>query len=175
MTKIANKTLKISFVVTVILLMGLMSVESANAVSYSREDIIIFDMATGATQDPESNNPYVAGMNWGRGVTPYCIEYLFYFDPSNGTYIPWLATGITSSSDLKTWTITLRQGVTWSDGEPFTATDVAFTFNMLLETHTPPLYWESEVQANVQSIDIIDDYTVKFNLKSATHVSIQVV
>lgn len=40
---------------------------------------------------------------------------------------PWLAERWTTSDDGRTFTITLRPGLTWSDGEPFTSGDVAFT------------------------------------------------
>ncbi|MYB03642.1 MAG: hypothetical protein F4Y13_05495, partial [Acidimicrobiaceae bacterium] len=41
---------------------------------------------------------------------------------------PWLATGAEPSEDFRTWTVTLREDVLWHDGTPFTADDVAFTF-----------------------------------------------
>ena len=46
--------------------------------------------------------------------------------------IPWLATGY-EWTDPKTLVFDTRDGVKWNDGEPFTAKDVAFTFNMLKE------------------------------------------
>lgn len=45
---------------------------------------------------------------------------------------PALATGHTVSADGKHWVITLRQGVTWHSGEPFTAKDVVFTWNAIM-------------------------------------------
>lgn len=45
----------------------------------------------------------------------------------DGTYIPKLATDYEVSADGLTYTYTLREGVTWSDGEPFTADDVLFS------------------------------------------------
>src|SRR5437870_733679 len=42
---------------------------------------------------------------------------------------PWLATGYKWSKDLKTLTFTIRKGVKWSDGQPFTARDVYYTMN----------------------------------------------
>jgi peptide/nickel transport system substrate-binding protein len=48
----------------------------------------------------------------------------------NGQFIPFLATGHTFT-DPKTLVFTLRSGVKWSDGKPFTAQDVLFTFNLL--------------------------------------------
>jgi ABC-type transport system substrate-binding protein len=46
--------------------------------------------------------------------------------------VPSLATGHTMSEDGKHWVITLRQGVTWHSGEPFTAADVKFTWDTIL-------------------------------------------
>jgi peptide/nickel transport system substrate-binding protein len=42
---------------------------------------------------------------------------------------PWLAERWTAAPDGRTFTLTLRQGLTWSDGTPFTSADVAFTID----------------------------------------------
>ena len=59
--------------------------------------------------------------------------------------LPNIAKGYAFSDDYKTLTITLRQGLKWSDGAPFTADDVLFTWNdiVLNETLTPatPSFW----------------------------------
>ncbi len=41
---------------------------------------------------------------------------------------PWLAESARPNEDFTEWTVTLREGVTWHDGEPVTAEDVAFSF-----------------------------------------------
>jgi peptide/nickel transport system substrate-binding protein len=46
--------------------------------------------------------------------------------------IPSLATSATASEDGLTWTLTLREGVNWHDGEPFNVDDVIFSYNFLL-------------------------------------------
>ncbi len=46
--------------------------------------------------------------------------------------VPALATNAVPSADGLTWTITLRQGVKWHDGQPFTSADVIFTYNFLI-------------------------------------------
>ena len=51
--------------------------------------------------------------------------------------IPWLASAYSWSDGGKTLTFTVRSGVRWSDGRPFTAADVAFTFNLL--KHNPAM------------------------------------
>ncbi|HEY5182507.1 MAG TPA: ABC transporter substrate-binding protein [Dermatophilaceae bacterium] len=50
--------------------------------------------------------------------------------PIDGTFTPFLATG-NKFTDPKTLVFTIRQGAKWSDGKPFTPSDVVFTFNLL--------------------------------------------
>jgi peptide/nickel transport system substrate-binding protein len=50
--------------------------------------------------------------------------------PVNGAYTPFLATGYRFTSPT-TLVYTIRSGVTWSDGTPFTPADVVFTFDLL--------------------------------------------
>ena len=47
--------------------------------------------------------------------------------------VPALAEDWEASEDGLTWTYTIREGVTWSDGEPLTADDIAYTYNRILE------------------------------------------
>jgi peptide/nickel transport system substrate-binding protein len=49
----------------------------------------------------------------------------------NGKTTPWLATGNQWSNGYKTLTFTIRNGVKWSDGKPFSANDVVYTFNAM--------------------------------------------
>jgi peptide/nickel transport system substrate-binding protein len=49
----------------------------------------------------------------------------------NGTTTPWLATGSQWSDGFRRLTFTIRNGVNWSDGKPFSANDVVYTFNAL--------------------------------------------
>ena len=74
-----------------------------------------------------------------------------------------LATGYEFSDDLKSLTFKLRDGVTWSDGEAFNADDVAFTFNMVLKTKALDTRSMAKL---VDSVEVIDPLTVKFNLKN---------
>jgi peptide/nickel transport system substrate-binding protein len=66
----------------------------------------------------------------GMGATGLVYEPLTQFDLANPTVqYPWLATKYAWSNGGKSITFTIRQGVKWNDGTPFTAADVAFTFN----------------------------------------------
>ncbi|MBW2706797.1 MAG: ABC transporter substrate-binding protein, partial [Deltaproteobacteria bacterium] len=67
---------------------------------------------------------WVAPSNIGRQVA----EYLSFTDGKNITH-PYLLKNWVVSDDLKTWTLNLRQGVKWNNGDTFTSDDVIFTFN----------------------------------------------
>jgi peptide/nickel transport system substrate-binding protein len=49
---------------------------------------------------------------------------------------PWLADSWTADADGRTFTLTLRKGVQWSDGAPFSSADVVFTFQALYDPRT---------------------------------------
>jgi peptide/nickel transport system substrate-binding protein len=74
-------------------------------------------------------NPYNASVNGESFGIVY--EPLVYDNLLNDKRTNWLASSYAWSGDSKTLTFTIRSGVNWSDGEPFTAADVAFTFNLI--------------------------------------------
>ncbi|MBV9282255.1 MAG: ABC transporter substrate-binding protein, partial [Chloroflexi bacterium] len=61
----------------------------------------------------------------------FTYETLYYINPLTNVQTPWLASGYRWGSGNRTLTFAIRQGVTWNDGKPFTAADVAFTFNLI--------------------------------------------
>jgi ABC-type transport system substrate-binding protein len=80
--------------------------------------------------------------------------------------VPELATSWSVADDDKTWTVNLRQGVMWHDGTEFTAEDVKFTYasamNDDLASQTGAFI--AEIIGSPDNIEIVDPYTVKFNL-----------
>lgn len=76
-------------------------------------------------------NPLLAPSNV-RWPTPSGIyEPLMIYNALKGEYVPWLATAHSFSDDNLTLSFDVRTGVKWSDGKPFSAQDVAFTFELL--------------------------------------------
>ena len=55
------------------------------------------------------------------------------FNRMAGEYVPWLATAYEWQGGAEALIFTIRQGVRWSDGTPFSASDVVYTFNLLHE------------------------------------------
>jgi peptide/nickel transport system substrate-binding protein len=58
-------------------------------------------------------------------------EPLVYINPLTNKQTPWLASAYKWSNGNRTLTFTIRKGVRWSDGKPFSAADVVFTFNLM--------------------------------------------
>lgn len=77
---------------------------------------------------------------------------------------PDLATEWHVSDDGMTWTFKLRENAKWSDGQPFTADDVAFTFNDIGLNPALGSNHSSEFKA-VDRVEVVDAHTVKFHLK----------
>jgi peptide/nickel transport system substrate-binding protein len=78
--------------------------------------------------------------------------------------LPSIATGYSFSSDYKSLTITLRKGLRWSDGAPFTADDVLFWWEVTTNkeiTPTIPSQWMPG--GTPMKVTKIDDYTVQYD------------
>ena len=98
---------------------------------------------TDVTVYPRAETLYTSGSQWGApstwnpfdgghatGVVGLQYETLFLYDTVKDTFTPWLASGGSWDSAKTTYTINVRDGVTWSDGTAFTAADVAFSINI---------------------------------------------
>ncbi|MGF6822239.1 peptide/nickel transport system substrate-binding protein [Microbacterium sp. ZKA21] len=88
---------------------------------------------TGQAGDYQINfNPYSPTKIGGLGTI---YESLFFVTNVNTEdFAPLLGTEYTWNADGTQLDVTLREGVTWSDGEPFTADDVVFTFQLIKDT-----------------------------------------
>ncbi len=96
-------------------------------------------------------------------------EPLMIYNTVKGELMPWLATGYEWSSDNKKLTFTLRSDVKWSDGQPFSAKDVAFTFNLFKNTDGligPAGQAMNGETAYVDTVSAPNDTTVEFNFKT---------
>lgn len=76
-----------------------------------------------------SMNPLYATTSSEKTVAKLLFSSLIFHDTSGNVGLR-LARSITSE-DAKTWTVTMREGLSWSDGAPITATDVAVTFKYI--------------------------------------------
>jgi peptide/nickel transport system substrate-binding protein len=89
----------------------------------------------GVPGDMVSPNPFKAVNGDDYEMLFNAYDLLFNFGPTDLKPVPGIATGCNPSSDYKTWTCDIRSGVTWSDGQPLTAADVAFTYNFIVKNN----------------------------------------
>jgi len=105
---------------------------------------------------------------YGMGADGLIYEPLIQFNMvAPPQYYPWLATAYAWSNGGKTISFTIRQGVKWNNGTPFTPADVAFTFNMLEKN--PAINYNGLKIASVST----SGNTVTLNFPSAQYTNLQ--
>lgn len=139
---------------------------SAFAQDVAREDTLIFDLDR-SIQDPENFNWFTPGTKREHGAHQTMWEPLFILNYGNGELDPWLATGFEANADSTQFTVMLREGVTWSDGEAFNADDVVFTVELAMGNEELTSAEAARVRAQVAAVEKIDDLTVRFTLTNA--------
>ena len=108
------------------------SVETSGESQASREDSVI--VAMGPTSEPEAGFDPAFGWGAGEHVHEPLIQSTLTVTNPDLTIGYDLATDTSVSEDGLTWTVTIRGDVKFTDGEPLTAGDVAFTYNTVKET-----------------------------------------
>lgn len=91
-----------------------------------------------------------------------CVESLLGFDKNGtGAPVPLLATSWKIASDYKSITFSLRKGVKFQDETDFNAAAAKFNLDLVIQSSLPDL-------KSVTSVDVVDDYTIRFNLSTYT-------
>ncbi len=140
------------------------------------------DAATMSDRDPNTllilywqaaslPGPYLSGGTKDVDAGAITLEPLANWNP-DGEMVPKLATEIPTvenggiSEDLTSITWTLKEGVMWSDGSDFTASDVVFTYEYCSDENTGCT--QSEAFIGIESVEAVDDLTVQINFEGPT-------
>src|SRR5204862_7826442 len=86
-------------------------------------------------------------------------EPLVICNRTTGVFTPWLSTSYAWSADNLRLRFTVRPGVVWSDGVPFSARDVAFTFDLM---HRFPALDHDAVWQFLTDVAALDAHTLAF-------------
>jgi len=97
----------------------------------------------------------------------HVLEYLTCLS-SQGLAVPYLLEKWAASADLLTWTLNIRQGVRFNNGQELTAADVIFNFNQWLDKDLNSAMSAALSFLDASGIERADDYTVVLRLKEPT-------
>ncbi|MGW6461973.1 ABC transporter substrate-binding protein, partial [Streptomyces sp. NPDC055078] len=109
-------------------------------------------------------SPFLAQRLVSTSVHRLTYEYLTNYDVRDGRTIPGLATAWKASPDKLTWTYTIRENSTWSDGRRVTADDAAWTFNKMLSDKNAATA-NGSFTANFRKVTAPDPGTLVIELK----------
>ncbi|MBV9170028.1 MAG: ABC transporter substrate-binding protein [Chloroflexi bacterium] len=108
-------------------------------------------------------NPFIPTANHQLGSNFVC-EPLAFYSAFQDKMIMWLAESYQYTPDYKQLTIKTRKEAMWSDGVPFTADDVVYTYNELNRLGAKAK-WGTDVQQVLDSATVIDPQTAQLNFK----------
>jgi peptide/nickel transport system substrate-binding protein len=116
-----------------------------------------FRLGTGTGID--SLNPYVAFQQDAYSTFEYIYPFLVQYDEKLA-FAPDFAESWTTSSDGKVWTFKTRAGAKWSDGQPLTAKDAAWTFSTTLKFADGSTANQAPLLSHVAKAEATDDTTL---------------
>ena len=116
-----------------------------------------------AGADPDSLDPANAESNPSEAVNRMMYENIVRFDEKL-KIVPGLAIKWDQAKDGLSWTFSLRKGVKFHDGTPFNAEAVKVFFERMIGPEKPSR--AGLFTPFVNSVDIVDEYTAKVNLKT---------
>jgi peptide/nickel transport system substrate-binding protein len=133
----------------------------------NRTLIVMQGGSDGENPDYANFNNQVPGQQQGfhSGALQTMAEPLIMFNVLTGDYENWLAEEWDYNEDFTEITMTLREGIEWSDGTPFTAEDVEYTFNIVRD-HQNEVVHGAEIGYLDEAI-AEDERTVRFVLNES--------
>lgn len=124
------------------------------------------DIIYAQSTDIATLNTVLSTDTYSALVSGLVYDFLIGSSVVNGRPIP---TGLAESWEIAAdgiaYTLHLRQGIKWHDGEPFTADDVIFTFDIVLAEDSPSVR-KGTVDGVLDRYEKVDDYTVTFYAKA---------
>lgn len=118
------------------------------------------ELVVGADYEPTDLQYYTNATDSNKIINAAIYDTLFTFE--NGEIVPSLATGYEfAGDDGLDLTITLKEGITFSNGDPLTAEDVLFTMQMNLENMGTANRFDA---VDIENSKAVDDHTVLLRL-----------
>ncbi|RNL82137.1 ABC transporter substrate-binding protein [Halostreptopolyspora alba] len=115
------------------------------------------------SQQVDSFSPFLAQLLLTTSIHRLTYDYLTNYAPETNKPIEGLAESWEHSDDGRTWTFDIREGEHWSDGEPLTAEDVAWTYTTMMDDEAAATANGNFVD-NFAEVTAPDDTTVEITL-----------
>ena len=116
------------------------------------------------TQQVDSLNPFLSVFQAGTEVGRLMYDYLTAYDVKDQRAVEGLADRWESSPDRLTWTFHVPEGKKWSDGQPITARDAAFTYELMMRDEVAATA-NGSFTADFESVTATDDRTLVIRTK----------
>ncbi|HVX30785.1 MAG TPA: peptide-binding protein [Nitrolancea sp.] len=116
-----------------------------------------------AGADATTLNPILEADTVSADITSLIFDALVQVDPQTTEPRGDMAKSWEISTDALTYTFTLQDRITWHDGQPFTAADVKFTYELHMNADTSSPH-TAELTERVASVEAPDENTVVFTL-----------
>ena len=107
----------------------------------SEDDKVTFTVAL--DQEVDSFSPFLGILAASYEMWYLTYDFMISWSMKDMSPQPGLASKWTTSEDGRTWPFDIRTGVDWSDGEPLTAADIAYTYNRVLTGDVEGGTWAS--------------------------------
>ncbi|MFJ2444064.1 ABC transporter substrate-binding protein [Streptomyces sp. NPDC087658] len=121
-------------------------------------------LTVAVNQSIDSLSPFLAQRLTSTSINRLVYEYLTNYDPKDAHPIPGFATAWKPSASGLTWTYTIRENSTWSDGRKATAEDAAWTFNTMMADPDAAVA-NGNFTANFRKVTAPDPRTLVIELK----------
>jgi peptide/nickel transport system substrate-binding protein len=132
--------------------------------SKDRDKTVIFDVDGGKIAQPYNFNYLVPGTNRNQGIHQAVWEPLFILNYESGKIDSWLGDSFVANANSDVWTLNLKKGIKWHDGQDLDADDVVFTIQMLMNDKTGTLNYAAAMQQWIKEVKKQDKHTVVFTL-----------
>jgi len=133
---------------------------AASGAATTDGDTVVLNV--GWATDPQNLNPFIGMESSTQELITLQYDYLTDYDPHTLQPRPRLAESWSMSPDGLRWDFKIREGVTFHDGTPCTAEDVAFTFNYIKENELGLLV---SFVVNIDRVEAVDAGTARFFLE----------
>jgi len=150
-------------VVAAVLVPGMAQADSASPSPTTSRSVFTI----GVLQDMDSANPFTGITSAAYEVFQMEYPTLVEYGAKDFAAVPGIADSWTEAPDHSSWTFKIHPGLKWSDGQPMTAKDVAYTYNRILNGKYEQTNFGSYVSA-ITKAEAPDDLTVILHTNAAS-------